>query len=142
MMDLTQTEIIFLVASALVMLIAVRRGFHRGITREIKAVVSVIIATLCLILILLLRNAMKDHTYGSVVVIGGALVILATGWKLVRLILSPLAGFRELGIVKAVDSFFGGIAGVIEGGALIWVAWKILILMELIPDRNIIIPWL
>lgn len=141
-MELTKIEIIFLAASALVMLLAIRRGFGRGITREIKAVVSVIIAALCLILILLLRNAVKDHTYASVIVIGGALVILAVGWKLTRLILSPLSGFKELKVVRAVDCFLGALAGAVEGGALIWAAWKILILMELIPDRNINIPWL
>jgi len=142
MIDLTRNEIIFLAVSALVLLLAIKRGYNRGITREIKAVVSVVIATLCLVLILLLRNAVKDHTYSSVVVIGGALVILAVGWKLVKLILSPLSGFKELGIVRAVDSVLGAVAGIIEGGALIWIAWKILILMELIPDRNINIPWL
>lgn len=142
MTDLTRVEIIFIIASALVFLLAVKRGWRRGITREIKAVVSVIVATLCLILILLLKKAMNDHTFGSVVVIGGALVILGTGWKFLKIILSPLSGFKELGIVRAVDGFLGAIAGAVESAAIIFVVYKILIQMEILPVRDIIFPWI
>ena len=118
-------KLIILVVSVLVSLISVRRGIRRGVTGEISTFVSVVIATLCLVLILMLKRSMQNHSYATVIVVGGALVIIGTGWKLIRLIISPLKGFKKLGLVRTVNSILGAVAGVVEGGAFYWIAMKL-----------------
>lgn len=118
-------KLIILVVSVLVLLISVRRGIRCGVTGEISTFVSVVIATLCLVLILMLKRSMQNHSYATVIVVGGALVIIGTGWKLIRLIISPLKGFKKLGLVRTVDSILGAVAGVVEGGAFYWIAMKL-----------------
>lgn len=106
-------------------IISIRRGIRRGVSGEICSLVSILIATLCLVLILLIKRAMQNHTYGTVVVVGAALVVIAMGWKIIRLIASPLKGFKKIGVVNAIDSIFGAVAGVVEGAAVFWVVMKI-----------------
>lgn len=130
MTELNWIKIIFCAIAVLILIASVKKGWRRGLSGELKAFVSVVVAMLCLVLILVLRNAVKDHTYGSVIVIGAALVILATGWKLVKLILSPLSGFKEIRLVKTVDSLLGAAVGALEGCAFIWVAIKIYNLIQ------------
>lgn len=112
--------------AALIVLIAIKRGYRRGITRELKALVSILIALLCLILIILLKRALENHTYQTVGVLAGALIILGTGWRFIKLVTSPLSGFKEIGIVRALDAILGAAAGAVEGVAVVWIVLKIL----------------
>lgn len=132
-----EIKIILICVAILVLLIGMRRGYRRGIIREIKALVSVIVATLCLILIILLKRAVSEHTYATVIVVAGALVILGTGWRFVKLVTSPLSGFKEIGLVRATDSLLGAVAGIAEGAALIYIALKILEIAGFLAKWNI-----
>lgn len=126
------TKLIIILVAILVEIYAIRRGYKRGIAAEIRAVISVAVAALCLVLIIILKNAVQERTFGTVIVIAGALMILGSGWKIVRTILGPLSGFKELRAVRAIDALLGGIAGAAEGVLLIWVMIKICSLINLI----------
>lgn len=120
------------ILALMILIWTVRRGYRRGLAAELRMFVSVIIAALCLMLIILLRGAVKEHTYGTVAVAAGALVILGTGWRFIRLIISPLSGFKELGIVRAADSFLGAVTGLVEGVVLVWLILRGLEAFDLI----------
>ena len=117
--------IVVVVVSLFALIFFVKRGLRRGISGEIRSLISIAIAILCLVLILLLKRSVQNHAFASVIVVGGALIILGTGWRIIRLILSPLKGFREIGVVRGIDGLLGAVAGILEGGAFFWVAMKI-----------------
>lgn len=129
----------FLCASVLVMIITIHRGYRRGITRELRSFVNVLIASICSILILVLKHAIGNRTYGTAIVVVIGLVILGFGWRLIRLVSGPLIGFTEIGIIRAIDVFFGVIFGAAEGVLIVFVAYKILQAAGLITDIDGII---
>jgi len=126
----TTVKIVFAIIAIMVMLFCVRRGYRRGISTEIRMFVSVLVATLCLVLIITLKHAVSDHTYGTVLVVGSALVVLGMGWRLIKLILSPLSGFKELKTVRTIDRLLGAVIGAAEGVTLLWIALKIYTLIQ------------
>lgn len=123
---------LILFLAVIILVFSVRRGYRRGITREIKLFIDLLVAILCLVLILLLKRAIGDHTYATVIVVAGALVILGIGWRFIKLISSPLSGFKELGFVRVIDSFLGGIIGLAEGTAAVWIILFVLEKMNII----------
>ena len=118
-------NIILCILAVLFLIVCVRRGYSNGFAREIKKLISIAVAFVCLILILALRGAFKDQQYGSAIVIAGAIVILSLGWKFVRMVLGLLSGFTELPIISTLDSLLGAVAGALECAGVIWIIYKI-----------------
>lgn len=83
---------------------------------------------------MVLKHALRNHTYGIAIVVVIGLVILGFGWRLIKLVSAPLMGFTEIGIIGAIDSFFGVIFGVMEGLLIVFVAYKILQAAGFITD--------
>ena len=117
--------IIACVLAVLFFIVCVRRGYAAGFAKELRKLISIAVAFICLILILALRGAVKDHQYGSAIVIIGAIVILSLGWKFIRMVLGLLSGFTELPVIGTLDSLLGAVAGALECAGIIWMIVKI-----------------
>ena len=118
-------NIILCVTAVILLVICVRRGYSNGFAKELRKLISIAVAFICLVLILALRGAFKDHQYGSAIVIAGAIVILSLGWKFIRMVLGLLSGFTELPIIGTLDSLLGAVAGALECAGVIWIIYKI-----------------
>ena len=118
-------NIILCILALLFVIMTVRRGYLNGFAKELRKLISIAVALVCLVLILALRGALKDHQYGTVIVIAGAIVILSLGWKFIRTVLDLLSGFTELPIVSTVDSLLGAAAGILECAGVLWIIFKI-----------------
>ncbi|MBO4899033.1 MAG: CvpA family protein [Lachnospiraceae bacterium] len=118
-------NLILCVVAALFLIVCVRRGYSNGFAKELRKLISIAVAFICLVLILALRGAFRDRQYGSAIVIAGAIVILSLGWKFVRMVLGLLSGFTELPIVSTLDSLLGAAAGALECAGVIWIIYKI-----------------
>ncbi len=121
-----QVRNIILVGLALLMLIVcVKRGYSNGFALELRKLISIAVAVICLILIVALHGAFKDQKYSSAIVIAGAIVILSLGWKFIRMVMGLLSGLTELPVLGMLDSLMGALAGAVECFAVIWIIYKI-----------------
>lgn len=121
-----QVRGLILCALALLMLIVcVKRGYSNGFARELRKLISIAVAIICLILIIALKGAVSDHKYSSAIVIAGAIVILSLGWKFIRMVMGLLSGLTELPILGTLDSLLGAAAGAVECVAIIWIVYKV-----------------
>lgn len=117
---------IILCALALLMfIICVKRGYSNGFALELRKLISIAVAIICLILIIALKGAVSDHKYSSAIVIAGAIVILSLGWKFIRMVMGLLSGLTELPILGALNSLLGAAAGAMECIAIIWIVYKV-----------------
>ena len=118
-------NLILCILAVLFLIACVRRGYSNGFAKELRKLISIAVAFICLVLILALRGAVKDHQYGSAIVIVGAIIILSLGWKFIRMVLGLLSGFTELPIVSTLDSLLGAVAGALECAGVVWIIFKI-----------------
>ncbi len=121
-----QVRDLVLCALALLMLIVcVKRGYANGFAWELRKLISIAVAVICLILIIALKGAVSDHKYSSAIVIAGAIVILSLGWKFIRMVMGLLSGLTELPVLGTLDSLLGAVAGALECAAVIWIVYRI-----------------
>ncbi len=118
-------NIILCVLAVLFFIVCIKRGYGNGLTIEIKKLLSIAVAVICILLILVLKRAVSEHQYGTVIVVAGAIVILSFGWKFIRMIIGLLSGLKELPILGSLDAILGGLAGAVEGAAVIWIIYKV-----------------
>ncbi len=105
--------------------IFMKRGYRKGAFAELKSLLGVVVAVICIFLILILRNAVSEGTYGTIIVVGGAIAILSLGWKFTRMILNLLSGICELPLIGFADRLLGAVFGAVECAACIWIALKV-----------------
>ena len=124
-MSIQPRDVIICVIALLIILGAIKSGYKNGFAVELKKLLGIAVAVVCLVLILILKNAVSDKQYATAIVVIGAIVILSLGWKFVRMIFGLLAGLTDLPVLGWIDSLLGAIAGAIEGAAVIWIIYKI-----------------
>ncbi|MBQ8947514.1 MAG: CvpA family protein [Lachnospiraceae bacterium] len=123
--DTNAVRMLIMILGVLVIILFMKNGYKKGAMRELRSLLSVLVAVICIFLILLLRTSVKEQTYSTAIVIGGAIVILSFGWKLTRMILDLLSGIRELPLIGFADKLLGAVFGAAECIGVIWIVYKL-----------------
>lgn len=110
--------------SVLVGISFMKRGYRRGAMGELRSLLGILVALVCIALIMIIRRAVSEQTYATVIVVGASLVILSAGWKLIRMILGLLDGITELPVIGFVNRLLGALMGAAECVAIIWIVYK------------------
>lgn len=119
-------KVIFFVVAIVIASIKIRTGYKRGFIRECSFMFSIVVSILSLILVLLLYSSLKGKTYGTVIVVGSALVLIGIAYKFIRLVIHLLQGISNIGIVGILDRMIGALFGVVEALIIIFFAYKLL----------------
>ena len=114
-----------LVLGVVIGVLFMKNGYKKGAFDELRSLLGVAVAVICIFLILILRGAVSERTYGTAIVVIGAIAILSAGWKLTRMILGLLSGIKELPVIGFADRILGAALGLIECAAIIWIVFKI-----------------
>jgi hypothetical protein len=114
-----------LVLGAVICILFMKNGYKKGAFNELRSLLGVVVAVICIFLILILKSAVSEHTYGTAIVVVGAIAILSAGWKLTRMILGLLSGIKELPIIGFADRLLGAALGLVECIAIVWIVFKI-----------------
>ena len=114
-----------LVLGILAGIIFIKRGYNKGAFDELKSLLGVLVALLCIFLILILKRSVSEQSYATAVVVIGSIVILSAGWKLTRMILGLLSGIKELPIIGTADRLVGAVLGAAECAAVFWIVFKL-----------------
>ena len=115
----------FIVVGLISCIFFVKSGYKRGVIDELKKLAGIVVALICIFLILVIRGAVADKQYSTVIVIGGALFILSIGWKGIRMILGLLSGIGDLPVIGLANRLLGAALGAAECAALFFVSYKL-----------------
>lgn len=118
-------KIVILILAVIVGFGFVKRGYTRGAMGEIRSLLGIAVAVVCIILILIIRQAVAEQTYSTVIVVLGAIVVISIGWKFTRMILELLSGITELPIIGFADSLLGAVMGGAECIGIIWIVYRL-----------------
>ena len=128
-MNLALTEEVIkgaiLVFGIIICILFMKNGYKKGAFDELRSLLGVVVAVICIFLILILKSAVSEHTYGTAIVVAGGIVILSAGWKLARMIMGLLSGIKELPLIGFADRLLGAALGAVECVAIIWIVFKI-----------------
>ena len=128
-MNLALTEEVIkgaiLVFGIIICILFMKNGYKKGAFDELRSLLGVVVAVICIFLILILKSAVSERTYGTAIVVAGAIVILSAGWKLARMIMGLLSGIKELPLIGFADRLLGAALGAVECVAIIWIVFKI-----------------
>ena len=114
-------KLVVAIIMALVTIHCIKKGFRKGFLKELGSALSLMISLLCIFLIMLLYTAIKDKTYGTVIVVIAALLMIGAGVKLAKCIGNGLIGITELSVISGIDKVFGAILGFGEAALMIYV---------------------
>ncbi len=123
--DSNAIRMLIMILSVLVIILFMKNGYKKGALAELKSLLGVIVAVICIFLIFIIRNAVREQTYSTVIVVGAAMVILSMGWKLTRMILDLLSGIKGLPLIGFADKLLGAVFGAVECVGVIWIVYKL-----------------
>ena len=123
--DSNAIRMLIMILSVLVIILFMKNGYKKGALAELKSLLGVIVAVICIFLIFIIRNAVREQTYSTVIVVGAAMVILSMGWKLTRMILDLLSGIKGLPLIGFADKLLGTVFGAAECVGVIWIVYKL-----------------
>lgn len=123
--SINMVQAAFIVVGLIACIFFVKSGYKRGVIDELKKLAGIVVALICIFLILVIRGAVADKQYSTVIVIGGALFILSIGWKGIRMILGLLSGIGDLPVIGLANRLLGAALGAAECAALFFVSYKL-----------------
>lgn len=119
-------KVLFFIVAIVTALVRMKTGYRRGLISECSVMLSIAVSLLSIFLLLMLHSAVKGKTYGTVVVVTVALILIGVAYKFIRLIISLLKGISNIGIVGALDQLLGALFGLVEAFIIIFFLYKVL----------------
>ena len=116
-----------LVIFLLILVWRVVQGFKRGMVKEIVSLLSLIIASVTIILLGTALISYFEKDIVSMVVAVLLLIILAVIHKVLNLVFFSAKVLAKLPVIHSCDKLLGVLAGAVETVVLIWVVFTLLI---------------
>ena len=126
-MQLNIYTILILIVSAIVLMASMTHGFHKGLAREVDALLSLAAAALCITLIAGAVSGLLDRRLSSFfigLVLLGVVVLL---YKIFHLLFSSIGIIVRLPVIRWLDKALGLFIGLAEGFVILYIAEYLLV---------------
>ena len=110
---------IALVIIVLIFLWRIAAGFRRGMVQELIALIAVVVAGFCIVLILGAIGSYMNKEIAKVIEIVAVLFVVCLVYRLVHILFTSLELISKLPIIKGLDKLLGAGLGFIEAGLIV-----------------------
>lgn len=114
---------ITLIIVLLIILIMMRRGYKRGVTKEIIGLISLSVTLFVISLIIMLYVSFLAEEVKNTIFTIIVLLLVAVVYWVVKVFLKSVKLLSKLPVIKIIDRFFGLFAGGLEGLLIVWLLY-------------------